>query len=218
MVNKKGLLAALIGAGCVATAAQAQVRDYEWFGFIPLEDGTGVFEFASIFVDDSALIADIDVGMTIETTWQGDLIVELEHVNSGTRLPLIYRPGDSDGTGAGFSADNFGTFGVFRFDDEADEFYDSFPPDGIGAIPDPGIPDVGGSWIPYGSQASGLTHTLSAFDGLNKQGEWRLYASDNAAGDLAFLTHFSMTITQVPGPSALALLGVAGLVGRRRRR
>ena len=212
---------ALVGASLVATAAQAQVRDYDWTGSLDIPDSNGVFVFADIIVNDSALIADIDVGILIQHTWQGDLIVELEHLNSGTRVPLIFRAGDSDGSGAGFSADNFGnpaTGEQFRFDDEALAFYDSAPPNGIGAVPDPGIANVTGSWRPYGSQASGLTDTLSSFDGLDKQSTWRLYVSDNAGGDLGTLMAWSMSITQVPAPSALALLGLAGFAGRRRRR
>ena len=145
--------------------------------------------------DGPRAIADLDVDLIILHPWQGDLIVELEHVDDGLRVPLLYRPGDSDGTGAGFSADNIGspaTGGKFIFDDEGGEFYDGLPPDGIGNVPHPGIADVTGPWIPYGSQVSGLTRTLSSFDGHDRRGTWRLWVSDNEPEDTGSILNFSL--------------------------
>ncbi len=86
-------------------------------------------------------ITDVDVDIHVTHTWQGDMIIELTH--DGATVPLLYRAGDSNGTGAGFSADNLGSDDPrFVFDDEAAEPYDSSV--GWGTIADPGIADVGG--------------------------------------------------------------------------
>lgn len=217
-------LALLLGAG-INTTASALMLDYVWNGSIPIPDNDATGVFAEIDVMDNGTIEDLDVDIVIGHTFQGDLIIELEQVG-GPTAPLIYRAGDSDDVGFGFSADNFGTVAApFIFDDEAAAFYDSAAPDGIGATPDPGIANVGGNWIPYGSQASGLTQTLSLFDGLDIFGTWRLHVSDNASADTGDIQQFSLhvtTVEEMPEPAMVALFGfgLTGLLvaGRRRSR
>jgi hypothetical protein len=216
-------LALLLGAG-MAGNASATVIDYLWTGSIAIPDKGSAF--AEIQVPDHGLISDLDVDIVIPHTWQGDLVIQLQQVG-GPTAPLIFRAGDSDGNGFGFSENNYGTSqDPFVFDDEAAAFYDAPPTDGIGAIAAPGIANVGGSWIPYGSQASGLYQTLALFDGLDIFGTWRLLVSDNVAGDTGTIQQFSLhaNVEQaaVPEPGTLALLGLGltGLfaAGRRRAR
>ncbi len=175
--------------------------------------GTGEFVFAEIIVPDDPnglnTIADLDVDLIIEHTWQGDLIIELEHVDNKTRIRLMDRPGaPQDNDPFGWSSDNLGnpaTGEKFFFDDEAPNPYDTphHSPSGIENPVGPYQPD---------------TDPLSNFDGKDKRGTWRLWVSDNAAGDQGVLLNFSLHFVNIPAPGALALLGLAGLVGTRRRR
>lgn len=209
------LLAAGVAVFATSAAFANDPKPYRVTGQFSLPDLGSIS--IPIDVPDSGIIKDIDIGFIMSHTWQGDLIFELEH--AGTRVPILYRPGDSFGNGLGFSADNFGSGGTeFLLDDEAANFYDSAPPNGWGNVPDPGIANVSGAWAPYGSGASGLTRTLGSFDGHDKNGRWLLHISDNAGGDVGTLTQVTLYISNIPGPGALALLGVAGVVARRRRR
>lgn len=49
-------------------------------------------------------------------------------------------------------------------------------------------------------------------------GVWTLRIYDWASGDTGSLGGWSIDVTHVPAPGALALLGLAGLVSGRRRR
>ena len=229
---RKTLIGALAAVAVAMTAssalAQGNTKDFKWDGKIPIPDNDD-FVFAEIIVPDDPdglnTIADLDVDLIIQHTWQGDLIIELEHVESGQRHTILYRPGDSDGTGAGFSADDLGIPGgpgdpdKFILDDEADNYYDAGPA-GWGAVPDPGIDNVTGRWRSYGAwnDGAGEERTLRNFYGKDKRGTWRLWVSDNAAGDQGTLLNFSLHFVNIPAPGALALLGLAGLVGTRQRR
>ena len=221
-------LALLLGPGVTATASAGfmMVEQYdivESFD-VPIPD----LGSASVEIDVPAhgTIFDLDVDIVIEHTWQGDLIIELEK-DGGPTATLLYRPGDSTqsvGT-SGFGADNFGTGldGPFIFDDEATAFYDAGSPAGIGALADPGIDDVGGSWIPYGGPQPDGTQTLGIFDGLDIFGTWRLNVSDNFTGDTGTIQQFSLhaqVSNLMPVPSTLALvgLGLTGMMAAGRRR
>jgi uncharacterized protein (TIGR03382 family) len=217
------LTAAAIGA--LAGAANADIfKNYKWDGQIAIPDNggpNGVGVTASIVVPPDPgmnVIADLDVDVLIAHTWQGDLIINLTSPQ-GTTVPLIYRPGDSNGTSFGYSANNLGnpaTGDKFVFDDGAAAAYDSSI--GWGSTPDPGISNVSGSWIPYGQFPGGPLGGLNAFNGEQKDGTWTLFVSDNAAADTGTLLNFGLAFTNIPAPGAAAVLGLAGLAAVRRRR
>jgi hypothetical protein len=183
----------------------------EWsgnFGIPDIVDPPGVFLDIEVGPDPAGMniIEDLDLGWIIPTTWQGDLIISLEHVESGRFHRLLDRPGDPP-VGYGFSADNYGnsvTGKHFVLDDEAPHPYD-FPDVDL-----PGIPDVIGLWQPD-------TDPLSSFDGDSIVGTWRLWFADLGGGDLAFVENIALHFTTVPAPGAGALL-VLWVMGRRRRR
>jgi hypothetical protein len=218
MTRFKNVIGTLVVVLIVAAVATAQPqKDYKWDCvdcLIPDNGGSTGTEalWDTQFVPDDMFglntIADVNVDLHIQHTWQGDLIVEIEH--NGVVVPLLYRAGDSDGVGAGFSADNFGTFDEkFILDDEAFEPYDGT--DGWGTVPDSGIPDVAGTWIPYGAFPDGGIGGLSDFDGMDKRGDWTLHVSDNAGGDTGAVINWSLHFENVPEPTSFALLGLAGL-------
>ena len=208
----------------LALAGSASAQTYsDFFGVaIPDSDPAGVS--VTLNVPDSISISDINVGLGITHTWQGDLIVELTSP-SGTTVGLLNRAGDGtqfnggSGVGFGFSTDNFGDAAsdtLFYLDDSAAEAYDAAAPNGYGNMsPVGGIDNVTGSWLPF--NAAGITH-LSDFNGENAQGDWTLFISDNAGGDLGTFDTLSLEITGVPAPASLALLGLGGLATTRRRR
>ncbi len=209
----KKLFAFLAVTLVAASVATAQIKDYNWDVNVPIPDsstaGPGMLSDTQT-VPDSGTIADVNVDLLIEHTWQGDLIVDISH--GGVTVPLMYRSGDSQSTSFGFSADNFGDpanpSSRFILDDEAGAFYDSAPPNGIGAVADPGIANVSGSWLPFGVNGASA---LSAFDGLDKNGPWILSISDNAGGDTGTLLSWSLHIENVPEPGSFLLLAFSGL-------
>lgn len=198
--------------------------DYKWEVNAPIPDNDPVGVSDTRTVPDDLTgrntIADVNVDLFIEHTWQGDVVVSLIH--AGVTVPLLHRPGDSQSTGLGFSQDNLGSAIVkFILDDEAASFYDSAAPNGLGSVSDPGFPDGidpsngNNTWRPYG--ASGATF-LSDFDGVDKRGDWTLLVSDRGSGDVGTLVNWSLHIAAIPEPTSWAVLSWCGLavLGRRR--
>jgi subtilisin-like proprotein convertase family protein len=126
---------------------------------------------SSVFVPPGAgKITDLDVSLDIFHSFDGDLIVTLTHVPTGTSVVLFSGVG---GTNEGF---------LVRLTDEAGtDINGATNPKPDGAI--------SGTFNPGG------TALLSAFDGQDASGEWRLTITDNSAGDSGTLygwqLHFS---------------------------
>jgi subtilisin-like proprotein convertase family protein len=195
----KMLACGVLVAG-LATSAQAQ-QLFTVTGNVDVPDGSGEFAGMNLNVPNIGTIQDVDVNVIIASTWQGDIIAEVEQAG-GARVRVIDRPG-WDGVGFGFSTDNFGnpaTGAVFTLDDEAVSNYDSTG----------GIDNATGPWQTDGG-------SLSTFDGASAGGDWTLWVSDNAAADFSSIQSFGLNIT-VPEPATLALLGLGGLTMLRRRR
>lgn len=200
------LLGVVQAVAMVTVAGAQEIKTYKWDGKVPVPDGGSAF--VDIEVDDEfAEIVDLEVDLIIEHTWQGDLTIELEHLDSGRKALLMDRPGEPEVGGFGFSEDNIGnpvTGEKFTFDDDA-----AFPYD----FGSPGAPvqnPVGG-WLPD-------TDPLSIFDGDDKHGTWRLTVIDFCCGDSGSILNFGLQIVNIPEPAALWLLGICGLAAMRRRR
>src|SRR6185436_1377202 len=102
-----------------------------------------------LVVTDNLIITDLNVGLIISHTWQGDVIATLEHVGFGGPVSLINRPGGT-GTAVGYSADNFGNLAnnqYFVLDDEALGVYDTPAFGGVGPTAT-GTNNVTGNWKP----------------------------------------------------------------------
>jgi hypothetical protein len=72
----------------LAPPAAASEITVEWsgnFGIPDIVDPPGVFLDITVSPDVGGMnvIEDLDLGLIISTTWQGDLIIALEHVESG---------------------------------------------------------------------------------------------------------------------------------------
>jgi subtilisin-like proprotein convertase family protein len=150
------------------------VREYSSSEGASIPDGlgTGVPGAAAsttINVGDSGTIADVNVTLDIAHTWTGDLIVTVSH--GPTTVTVINRIG-VPATAFGCADDNFsGTV----LDDEAGS--------SIQGVCTPGFP---GSYIP--------AEALSAFDGMEKNGDWTLSVTDNAAADTGSILGWGLTI------------------------
>lgn len=188
--------ALLVAAGLAGTAA---ANTYNGAGFT-IPDNLPSGASSSIVVGDSFGITGLTVTLNDAAhTWVGDLIATLTHTDSNTSVTLFNRPGTGPSSTFGFS---WNLLGNYTFDDGAAQ---SFLDIGAQAT---GFNLPSGSYLAAGS--------LGSFNGLDAAGTWTLSISDNAAGDLGGIGSWTLNI--VPAPSAMALLGMGGLMAARRRR
>jgi hypothetical protein len=121
------------------------------------------------------VISDFNVCVNISHTFVGDLLVEIEHVDTGTTVVLIDRPG--------YPAGAFGCAGQdirVYLDDEA-----AAPVEGQCAF---STPTINGAFRPNAS--------LSAFDGEMFNGTWQVRVIDvdgvgDFVGDVVGVTLFA---------------------------
>ncbi len=165
-----------------------------------------------ILVADGGIIESLDLvtAINFSHTWIGELTMTLEHVETGTLAVLLNRPGlgpFDDIPGDGCCGNSSDIDGNYSWTDTPD----------------------GNFWWPIGSPLNSptaydprgfasYTTPLSLFAGEDKVGTWRLTMYDGAGPDLGAIQGWEITMTNVPAPGALALLGLAGIVSRRQRR
>ncbi|MCB8943212.1 MAG: proprotein convertase P-domain-containing protein [Ardenticatenaceae bacterium] len=124
-------------------------------------------------------LTDLDVYLEVEHTWVGDLRFTLEHVDTGTAVELINRPGNP-ATTFGCSSDNMRAI----VDDEAASAVETSCGTSNLAL--------AGRYVGGDPADNGL---LTAFDGEDLAGEWELRVSDNAAGDSGTLQSWCLLPT-----------------------
>ena len=167
---------------------------------IPDNFPNGVFD--TIYVSDPRLIYDLDVSVSIDHTWVGDVVVNLTHVETGRSITLLDRPGFPD-SNKGCGSDDIATI----LDDEissAAEFKCASSPAAVSGIYQPN------SW-------------LNAFDLDSMAGTWQLNVSDHEQYDTGRLTGWCLVgnISEVPPsptptaqppilPPGVRLTGVTG--------
>lgn len=157
---------------------------------------------------EGSILDDIDVIMDIGHTWVGDMVWKIE-APTGAVVFLMSRPGFAepadDGMGCcGTSTDAIlGT--AYELDDAAGSSSETF---------------AGGAPSVLHSSGFGGTHGLTSLNGIDPNGTWTVYVGDAAGLDFGTFDGFTLQITssEVPAPGAIALLGAAGLISRRRRR
>ncbi len=179
-------------------------------------DGTQSPMSIDIVVDDFGIIESFDLltAINFSHTWIGDLSATLEHVDTGTTVVILNRPGlgpfpSNDFPGGTCCGNDANIAGNYDWADGTGAFF--WP--GIGGGPPANSPTA---YDPRGY--SDFATPLSLFAGEDKHGTWRFTLYDGASLDIGSIQGWEMTITNVPAPGALALLGLAGLVSRRRRR
>lgn len=138
---------------------------------------------AEIAVGTEYQVDAVKVGFYIPHPFQGDVKVQLTHVETGTTVTLVNRPGAPE-TLIGFASPAFGSpTALMRLTDSAALPYE------LPAVPAPGVPNVSGDWKP--------ASPLSAFRGESSLGTWQLRVQDCAGVDTGQLVSFSLWLTPV---------------------
>lgn len=144
--------------------------------FLPIPDNNPAGATDGLLIPGTGVITDLNLYLDISHTWIGDLIVTLTHVDTGTSVVVIDRPGVPPGAGCAL--------------DDITAILD----DGATAPVEPqctaGLPTIHGSFTP--------NNPLAAFDGQSIQGTWQLNVSDNAGADTGFLLRWCLIPTVVP--------------------
>ena len=139
---------------------------------IPDNDPAGVT--VSLAIPESAEILDLDLDLQILHTWNGDLVVTLDH--GAATATLIDRPG-RDVSGAGF-------------DD-----------DGFDVILDDVIPTSVEDYDGNGSTVTGILSpspdALALFNETDQGGTWSINVSDHWLGDTGSLLGWTLRITTI---------------------
>ena len=117
----------------------------------------------SMTVDAATLIADLDVGLVIDHTWVGDLVVTLTHVDTGTEIRLVDRPGVTASNPGSCPSNDYD---IVLDDEGQGGSIDDLCPGGTDAVIPPSPPN----YEPH--------YPLAAFDGELAAGTWTLRVQD----------------------------------------
>ncbi|MBP8001839.1 MAG: hypothetical protein KA314_23000 [Chloroflexi bacterium] len=147
---------------------------------IPDANPTGLTDLMTIAT--TGTLTDLNVSLAATHTWVGDLSFILRHVNTGTTVTIVDRPGVPTST-YGCFGDNIAT----TLDDEG----------GSGPVETmcSNLPALFGQPTP--------NNALSAFDGLSLASDWSLQVIDSAGGDTGTLTQWCL-IPTIAGVSIAA--------------
>lgn len=174
--------------------------------------GAGTFGQASIYPSiinvsgAQGVVSDLNVSVTnITHTFSDDLDILLVAPN-GLNVMLM----------AGAGGSTFLMDADFTFDDQAAEMMpNTLPPIVSGTYKPSNYEPLQGMPLPapqgpYGS-------LLSAFNGMDPNGQWKLYVADDGSGDSGSMQGWSLQFNVIPAPGALGLFAIS-FIGRSRRR
>jgi uncharacterized protein YvpB len=167
---------------------------------IPDNNPAGIVE--NIWINDTRAIQDLNVRLSVNHNWIGDLEASLTHVETGTTIRLLSRPGSPN-----CSWDN----PRIILDDEMVLAASGQCPSWA-ASSDPLAPYMRGGFKP--------DQPLSYFDGQSIRGEWRLQISDLSPNDVGSLTGWCLSaeigsaLPYSPPPPARNLPRVASVASK----
>lgn len=211
-----GALAATAG---MASATQQIVSVSGTGGAIP-DSGQGVLTRTVVVNGALPIIQDMTVTLNnLVHTWVGDLWIRIQGPNGMTGT-MVHRIGQTSATSAGDSSDYNGTY-TFA-DTGANIWQAAAAIGGTAAIPSGTYFNSGGDgvWAGFGPpNGPGPNNAFATkFGGSNPNGTWTLTISDHAGADVGSLGSWRLDLKLIPAPVSAAMLGLAGLVGLRRRR
>ena len=222
----RGLAVGLV-LGAMRCAGAGFVETWTGSQLLPDNDPSGwAYTFTSSVPD--APVSDVNVTLKLTGGFNGDLYAYLVH-GSGQAI-LLNRAGRDTGMPYGYPDPGFSV----TLDDEAPlvggitapdiHLYQTLSPvyDVSGALTGLWQPDartLDPAAVLAGSPRSAF---MSSFDGLPTDGSWTIFIADLSAGGMTTLESLSIVVEQVPEPSAVAALALAGAMlawrSRRRRR
>lgn len=156
----------------------------------------------------------VDVTVELETfthNWIGDLTVTLTSPD-GVSMDLMLRTGDPFGGGGG-GGDSSNVGGDYIFADGGSDWWAAADAAGLTDI----IPEDTYEATTTGGTVESFATT---FGGGASEGTWTLTIADATGGTQGSISGWTLNLTTIPEPGAMALFAVAGLglvVCRRRR-
>ena len=148
-------------------------------------------------------VLDVDVKLNISGGYNGDLYVYLTH-SSGFSV-LLNRAGRTSGNAFGYADAGFNV----TFNDAASTDIHNYGGNGGNQLTGSWQPDARNVDPATVTDASSRSAFLSAFNSLDPNGTWTLFAADVSSGDQSTLVSWELDITAVPEPVTVAL-GIFG--------
>jgi subtilisin-like proprotein convertase family protein len=187
---------------------------------IPDADATGIADTQVISMPGADSITGLQVSLRISGGFNGDYYAYLRHGATGFAV-LLNRTGVSSSDPFGYSDSGFD---ITLSDSAANGDIHLYR-----TVSDPAGGVLTGAWQPDGrnidpslvSDSTSRTATLNDFSGLDPNGDWTLFISDNSAFGIGTLLGWGLSITADSNPGAsvpeggstlaLLMLGAAGL-------
>ncbi len=151
---------------------------------IPDNNAGGVSD--TISTTDALQLQDLDIQIDITHTFIGDVIVTLEHLDTGTTVTLIDRPGLTD-SGYGCSGNDI------------DAVIDDYGPDGDAETICNSNPAISGR-VRGGDPPSSTL--LAAYNNETLAGDWKMTVSDNAGDDTGKLNRWCLAPNRCMGTTS----------------
>jgi subtilisin-like proprotein convertase family protein len=174
---------------------------------VPDNDSVGVSDTRSIVMPGATAITEIQVTLNIAGGFNGDFYAYLRHNTTGFAV-LLNRVGVTDTDPSGYADSGMNvSFSDTAFNGDIHDYH---------TILDPAGGSLTGMWQPDGrgvDPALVLDSTprdamLNSFYGMDPNGLWTLFVSDNSALGLGTLQGWGLIITAVPEPTPFSLLGL----------
>lgn len=226
--NQTGLLATAIAVLSVVSASADTTTNTFNFNVnqaIPDNNASGLLSVGTISLSSFPAVQEVRVGLNISGNFNGDLYAYIQ--KDGGQAILLNRVGVGSFNPFGYSDAGFNV--VFA-DIAAADIH------GYRSSPNPLTSQLTGLWQPDGRTLSpdsapslfddaARPGMLNSFIDADIAGNWNLYVVDTSAGGNSTLNSWSLqfvnTVTPVPEPGTVALLGLGTAVvvfGARRRK